>query len=133
MSSALQDAAVAAVRKYRWQFSGMVAHVIQRVTGLLLLFYLFVHVHTVRQLSNGPAAFNRAIGEFASPLFKLLEIALLGTVILHAFNGVRITLIDLGIGHKRQRQLFWVWSVGLGTAVFLAGAIPLFLFSVLKA
>jgi succinate dehydrogenase / fumarate reductase, cytochrome b subunit len=132
MTSILPDAAATTVRKYRWQFSGMVAHVVQRVTGLLLLLYLFVHVHTVRELSNGPAAFNRAIGEFASPFFKLLEIALLGTVILHAFNGVRITLLDLSIGHKRQRQLFWVWSVGLGTAVFLAGAIPLFLYSVLK-
>jgi succinate dehydrogenase/fumarate reductase cytochrome b subunit len=58
---------------------------------------------------------------------------LLGTVILHALNGIRITLLDLSVGHKRQRQLFWIWSVGLGTAVFLAGAIPLFLFSVLKA
>lgn len=133
MSAVLPDAAVAAVRKYRWQFSGMVAHIVQRVTGLLLLFYLFVHVHTIRQLSNGPAAFNRAVGEFAGPLFKVLEIALLGTVILHAFNGIRITLLDLSVGHKRQRQLFWIWSVGLGAAVFLAGAIPLFLFSVLKA
>jgi succinate dehydrogenase / fumarate reductase cytochrome b subunit len=124
-------AAVAAVRKYRWQFSGMVAHVVQRITGLLLLVYLFVHVHTIRQLSAGPLAFDRAIAEFKSPLFKLLEIALLGTVILHALNGVRITLLDLGIGHKHQRQLFWAWSVGLGALLFLAGAIPLFLFSVL--
>lgn len=132
MSTILPDAAIDAVRKYRWQFSGMVAHLVQRVTGLLLLFYLFVHVHTIRELSNGPAAFNRAVGEFASPFFKLLEIALLGTVILHAFNGVRLTLLDLSIGHKRQRQLFWIWSVGLGTAVFLVAAIPLFLHSVLK-
>jgi succinate dehydrogenase / fumarate reductase cytochrome b subunit len=121
----------ATIRKYRWQFSGMVAHLVQRVTGLLLLFYLFLHVHTIRQLSEGPVAFNQAIGEFKSPFFKLLEIALLGTVILHALNGVRITLIDLGVGHKRQRQLFWAWSIGLGALVFLAGAIPLFLFSVL--
>jgi succinate dehydrogenase / fumarate reductase, cytochrome b subunit len=123
---------VAAIRKYRWQFSGLVAYTIQRVTGLLLLGYLFLHVHTIRQLSDGPAAFDQAIGAFKSPLFKLLEIALLGTVVLHAFNGVRLTLLDLGIGHKRQRQLFWAWSIGLGTLVFLAGAIPLFLHSVLR-
>lgn len=128
----MQTTAVAFIRKYRWQFSGMVAYLVQRVTGLLLLFYLFLHVHTIRQLSEGPVAFNRAIGEFKSPFFKLLEIALLATVILHALNGVRITLIDLGVGHKRQRQLFWAWSIGLGALLFLAGAIPLFLFSVLK-
>jgi succinate dehydrogenase / fumarate reductase, cytochrome b subunit len=128
----MRTALVAAIRKYRWQFSGMVAYSVQRVTGLLLLGYLFLHVHTIRQLSEGPAAFDRAIGEFKSPLFKLLEIALLGTVVLHAFNGVRLTVLDLGLAHKRQRQLFWAGAIGLGTLVFLAGAIPLFLFSVLK-
>ena len=119
-------------RKYRDQFSGMTAHVIQRATGLLLLVYLFLHVRTVHELRNGPAAFNAALATFHSPLFKLLEIALLGTVILHALNGVRITLIDLGIGHTRQRRMFWIYAVGLGALLFLAGAIPMFLNSVLK-
>jgi succinate dehydrogenase / fumarate reductase, cytochrome b subunit len=120
------------VRKYRGQFSGMTAHVVQRVTGLLLLVYLFLHVHTIRELRNGPAAFNATLATFRSPMFKLLEIALLGTVILHALNGVRITLLDLGIGHERQRRLFWAYAVGLGALVFLAGAVPMFLNSVLK-
>ncbi len=119
-------------RKYRDQFSGMTAHLIQRATGLLLLVYLFLHVHTIRELRNGPAAFNAALATFHSPLFKLLEIALLGTVILHALNGVRITLLDLGAGHSKQRRIFWVYAVGLGAIVFLAGAIPMFLHAVLK-
>ena len=120
------------VRKYRDQFSGMTAQVVQRVTGLLLLAYLFLHVRTIHELSKGPAAFNAAIATFRNPFFKLLEIALLGTVILHALNGIRITLIDLGVGHARQRRLFWVYAVGLGALLFLAGAIPLFLNAVLK-
>ena len=119
-------------RKYGNQFSGMTAHVAQRATGLLLLIYLFLHVRTIHELSKGPAAFNTALATFRHPLFKLLEIALLGTVILHALNGILITIIDLGIGPERQRRLFWVYAVGLGALIFLAGAIPLFLSSVLK-
>jgi succinate dehydrogenase / fumarate reductase cytochrome b subunit len=119
------------VRRYRDQFSGMTAHIVQRVTGLLLLIYLFLHVRTIHELAKGPAAFNAALATFRNPLIKLLEIALLGTVILHALNGVRITLIDLGWGHERQRRLFWAYTVGLGALIFLAGAIPLFLSSVL--
>src|SRR5690242_11581976 len=115
----------AVIRKYRWQFSGMVAHVIQRLTGVALLFYLFLHVHTIGELSQGPAAFNAALAEFNNPLFHMLEIGLLATVILHALNGIRLTLIDLGTGHGRQRQLFWVWSVGVGVALFLVGGIPI--------
>jgi succinate dehydrogenase / fumarate reductase cytochrome b subunit len=120
------------VRKYRWHFSGMVAWTLQRVTGVLLLLYLFLHVHTISKLSQGPAAFNDAIATFRSPFFKCLEIALLGVVVLHAFNGIRITLVDLGIGVGRQRQLFWSVTVGLGLVVFLAGAIPILLFAVLR-
>lgn len=108
----------------------MVAWAIQRVTGILLLVYLFLHVHTVSKLSQGPVAFDDAMATFASPFFKLLEIGLLGVVVLHAFNGVRITLLDLGIG--KQRHLFWIITVALGLVVFLAGAIPIFLFAVLK-
>jgi succinate dehydrogenase / fumarate reductase cytochrome b subunit len=119
-------------RKYRGQFSGMTAHVVQRATGLLLLVYLFLHVRTIHELSKGPAAFDRAMATFHHPLFKLLEIALLGTVILHALNGIRITLVDLGVGHARERRLFWAYAVGFGALLFLAGAIPLFLDSVLR-
>src|SRR2546421_664254 len=118
-------------RKYRDQFSGMTAHLVQRATGLLLLVYLFLHVRTIHELRNGPAAFDAALATFYSPLFKLLEIALLGTVILHALNGVRITLIDLGIGHDRQRRMFWVYTLGIGALIFMAGAVPLFLNAVL--
>ncbi len=121
-----------AVRKYRWQYSGMVAWFIQRATGLLLLFYLFLHVETISKLSQGPVAFDAAMATFSSPLFKLLEIALLGTVVLHALNGIRITLVDLDIGMKKQRHLFWWVTVGIGILVFLAGAIPIFLDAVLK-
>ena len=120
-------------RKYRRQFSGMTAYFIQRATGLLLLVYLFLHVHTIRELASGPAAFNEALARFHNPLFKLLEIALFGTVILHALNGVRITLLDLGVGHSAQRRLFWGFAIGLGAVVFLAGAIPLFLNGVLNS
>jgi succinate dehydrogenase / fumarate reductase cytochrome b subunit len=120
------------VRKYKWHYSGMLAWLIQRVTGLLLLFYLFLHVQTVHKLSQGPAAFDQAMVFFQKPVFKLLEIALLGTVILHALNGIRITLIDLGVGHEKQRHLFWILALGIGGLIFLAGAIPIFLFSVLR-
>jgi succinate dehydrogenase / fumarate reductase cytochrome b subunit len=111
---------------------GMAAHLLQRITGLLLLGYLFLHIHTIRELRNGPAAFNAALAEFHSPFFKLLEIALLGTVILHALNGVRITILDLGGAHEGQRRWFWAFAVGFGGLLFLAGAIPLFLSGVLR-
>src|SRR5918992_3396560 len=115
-----------AARKYRWRYAGMLAFVIQRFTGVALLFYLFLHVLTIHQLRE-PARFDDSIRMFDSPFFKLGEIALLGIVILHALNGVRLTLIDMGIGTSatRQRQMFWYLVVGAGVVTFVAGAVPI--------
>src|SRR5687768_14577188 len=122
-----------AARKYGWRYSGMVAFVIQRVTGLALLGYLFLHVLTIHQLRQ-PERFDESMRMFDSPLFKLGEIGLLGIVILHALNGIRLTLIDMGVGVSaaRQRQMFWYFGVGVGVLIFVAGAIPICITGVLR-
>jgi len=119
-----------ALRKYRWRYAGHVAFWIQRLTGIALVGYLIVHVHTIRDLKD-PATFDDALRMFGAPLFKAGEIALLATVILHALNGVRLTLVDLGVGLTRQRQMFWYFAVGVGLVLFLAGAIPMFIYGIL--
>jgi succinate dehydrogenase / fumarate reductase, cytochrome b subunit len=120
-----------AFRKYRWRYAGHLAFWIQRVTGVALLGYLIVHVHTIRDLKN-PETFDDALRTFSTPLFKLAEIGLLATVILHALNGIRLTLVDLGVGLSRQRQMFWYFAVGFGMVLFLAGAIPMFIYGILN-
>jgi succinate dehydrogenase / fumarate reductase cytochrome b subunit len=118
-------------RKYAWRYVGHAAFWIQRLTGIALVGYLIVHVHTVRDLQD-PEKFEAALNTFGQPLFKLAEIALLGTVILHALNGVRLTLFDLGVELTRQRQWFWYFAIGAGAVLFLAGAIPMFIYGILR-
>jgi succinate dehydrogenase cytochrome b556 subunit len=103
--------------------------VIQRLSGVALLVYLFLHVLTIHKLGQGPRAFDEAMATFRHPLFKLAEIGLLGTVIAHAMNGIRITLLDLGYAHPIRRKL-WAATVVVGAALFLLGAVPMFVFSV---
>jgi succinate dehydrogenase / fumarate reductase, cytochrome b subunit len=118
-------------RKYAWKYVGNVAFWIQRLTGIALVGYLIVHVHTIHDLQN-PETFDAALRTFSTPLFKLGEIALLGTVILHALNGVRLTMVDMGVGLTRQRQTFWYFAIGVGAVLFLAGAIPMFIYGILR-
>ena len=113
------------ISSFTKRFAGGIAPLLQRITGLLLLVYLLLHVLTIHKLSEGPAAFDQALSTFRNPLFKLLEIGLLGVVIVHALNGVRITLLDLGIAHHVQRPLFLL-SIVVGALLFLLGAVPLF-------
>jgi succinate dehydrogenase / fumarate reductase cytochrome b subunit len=69
---------------------------------------------------------------FHNPFFRLLEIGLLLLVILHALNGVRIIIIDAGVRSKHHRKLFWGLAVVAGLAIFIAGALPMFLNSVVR-
>jgi succinate dehydrogenase / fumarate reductase cytochrome b subunit len=113
-----------AARKYAWRYAGNVAFWIQRLTGLALVVYLLIHIHTIRDLQN-PEKFDEALALFRKPIFKLGEIGLLATVILHALNGIRLTLVDVGIGLSKQRQMFWYFAVAVGAILFFAGAIPM--------
>src|SRR6476661_437072 len=106
-----------AARKYAWRYAGNVAFWIQRSTGIALVIYLLIHVHTIRDLQN-PEKFDAALAMFRRPIFKLGEIGLLATVILHALNGIRLTMIDMGVGLTRQRQIFWWFAIGVGAIIF---------------
>jgi succinate dehydrogenase / fumarate reductase cytochrome b subunit len=120
-----------ATRKYAWRYVGNVAFWIQRLTGIALVGYLILHVHTIHDLQN-PQKFDEALKLFGTPLFKLGEIALLATVILHALNGIRLTMVDMGVELTRQRQWFWYFAIGIGAVLFLAGAIPMFIYGILR-
>jgi len=120
-----------ATRKYAWRYVGNVAFWIQRLTGIALVGYLILHVHTIHDLQN-PQKFDEALKLFGTPLFKLGEIALLATVILHALNGIRLTMVDMGVELTRQRQWFWYFAIGVGAVLFLAGAIPMFIYGILR-
>src|SRR2546423_3626520 len=120
-----------AARKYAWRYVGNVAFWIQRLTGIALVGYLILHVHTIHELQD-PKTFGDALNTFGKPLFKLGEIALLATVILHALNGIRLTMVDMGLGLTRQRQVFWYFAIGVGAILFLAGAIPMFIYGILR-
>ena len=120
-----------ATRKYLWRYVGNVAFWIQRLTGLGLVFYLILHVHTIHDLQD-PKKFDSALELFGRPLFKLAEIGLLATVILHALNGIRLTMVDMGVQLTRQRQWFWYFAIGVGAVLFLAGAIPMFIYGILR-
>src|SRR3954469_17353544 len=100
-----------ATRKYAWEYVGNVAFWIQRLTGVALVGYLILHVHTIYDLQH-PETFDAALKLFSTPVFKLGEIALLATVILHALNGIRLTMVDMGVGLNQQRRMFWYFAIG---------------------
>ncbi len=103
---------------------GMWTWVLHRITGVSLFFFLFVHVLDTALVRVSPAAYDEIIATYKTPIVNLLEVGLVGAVLFHAFNGIRIILIDFWAkGPRYQRQMTW----GIA-AVWLLIMIPGFYF-----
>ncbi|MGB3673569.1 MAG: succinate dehydrogenase, cytochrome b556 subunit [Candidatus Nanopelagicales bacterium] len=85
---------------------GMWSWVAHRVTGVLVFFFLLVHVVDTALVRVSPEAYNHALELYKTPLVNLMEVGLVGAVLYHALNGVRIILIDFWAkGPKYQKGM----------------------------
>jgi len=83
-----------------------VAH---RITGVLIFFFLFAHVLDTALVRVSPEAYNEVIDTYKTPIVGLLEVGLVAAILFHAFNGLRVVLIDFwSQGPRYQRQLTYV-------------------------
>jgi succinate dehydrogenase / fumarate reductase cytochrome b subunit len=82
-----------------------VAH---RITGVLTFFFLFAHVLDTALVRVSPEAYNEVIETYKTPLVNLIEVGLVGAVLYHALNGIRVMLVDFWAkGPRYQKQMLW--------------------------
>ncbi len=95
---------------------GQWAFFLHRIAGVAILLFLLLHVLDISVVMWGPKAFNSLLGFYHQTLFRLglLVVILLG--LYHAFNGLRIILMDFtSWGVHFQRELWYmVWVLLLG-------------------
>ncbi len=111
---------------YRW-FTGSLAYVLHRVTGLGLLVFIFFHIISITKANHTPEAYDLMIARMQAPDFKLGELFLFAALLFHGLNGLRILYVDFvatrTVHHKR---LFWGLAA-LVAVLLVAGSIPLVL------
>jgi succinate dehydrogenase / fumarate reductase cytochrome b subunit len=89
--------------------AGMWAWVLHRITGVSIFFFLLVHILDTALVRVSPEAYNAVIGQYKTPIMGLGEAVLVIAIVFHAFNGLRIILIDFwSIGAKHQRLMLWI-------------------------
>ncbi|MBK0420108.1 succinate dehydrogenase, cytochrome b556 subunit [Leucobacter sp. CSA1] len=99
---------------------GMWSWVLHRITGVAIFFFLLVHVLDTALIRVSPEAYNAVIGTYQTPIMGLGEVGLVGAIVFHAFNGIRVILVDYwSQGAKHQRAMFWTVVV-LWVIVMLA-------------
>lgn len=87
---------------------GMWSWVAHRITGVLIFFFLFAHVLDTALVRVSPEAYNAVIATYKNPVVGLLEVGLVGAVVFHAFNGLRVVLVDFWTkGPRYHRQMTW--------------------------
>ncbi|UYK39297.1 succinate dehydrogenase, cytochrome b556 subunit [Microbacterium terricola] len=95
---------------------GMWSWVLHRITGVAIFFFLLVHVLDTALIRLSPEAYDAVIGTYKNPIMGIGEVFLVAAIAYHAFNGLRIIIVDFwSKGAKYQRQLWWgvlgIWAV----------------------
>ena len=100
---------------------GQWSWVLHRVTGVIIILFLFAHVVDTAVVGWGPDAYNKVIRVYQNPYVGVLEFVLVGCVVYHALNGVRIMVMDFW---PRAAEHYREWFYGT-MAVFVASMIPI--------
>jgi succinate dehydrogenase / fumarate reductase, cytochrome b subunit len=119
-SSALGRTAREAVRyRGRWGHWSWIAH---RISGLAVLGYLIIHVWDTANATFWPEAYVYSLELFKWLPFSLGEIMLMGAVLYHAFNGLRITIMDFKpeLWRHQSASAWLVWGLFALTFVPIA-------------
>ena len=95
---------------------GMWSWVAHRITGVAVFFFLLVHVLDTALVRVSPDAYDMVIATYKTPIVNLMEVGLVGAVLYHALNGLRVIAIDFwDRGPRYQKQMLWgilaVWVI----------------------
>ncbi len=96
---------------------GQWSWMIHRITGVGVILFLFAHVLDTALVGWGPEAYNRVIAAYENPLVRLLELGLVAAVLYHAFNGVKIILIDFF--PSLVKHIYWLSFATMGLYILI--------------
>lgn len=94
--------------------------VLHRITGIAIFFFLLVHVLDTALIRVSPEAYDAVIGTYKNPIMGIGEVALVGAVAYHAYNGLRIILVDMFAWATRMQRQLWWGVLGLWVVTMLA-------------
>lgn len=99
--------------------SGMWSWLLHRIAGLGVLLFLLIHIVDISLLNFGPKVYNEGIALFGLTIVRILSLALIGGLLYHGFNGVRIILIDFWPRGARYQRIMFATVLVLTIVCFL--------------
>ena len=103
----------------RHRKAGTWAYALNRITGIGLVVYLYLHLLILSLLLRGPGSWDAFVALARSPYFLALDVILFAGALIHGLNGgLRLALTNFAGGVKLQKALLGI--VMLVTVVTLA-------------
>jgi succinate dehydrogenase / fumarate reductase cytochrome b subunit len=110
-----------------YKTTGFLAFVLRRFTGVALVLYLFTHIWVIGSALSGPETFDTRLNFLQTPLFKVAEVFLLAAVVYHAFDGIRLLIVNwFKITDKRKSMFLAVLVISF--LLVITGGVPILLF-----
>jgi succinate dehydrogenase / fumarate reductase cytochrome b subunit len=114
-------------RRARWldprgRHLGTWAFVANRLTGLGLVAYLYLHLVILSTLLRGPEAWDGLVELFRRPVFLAFDLLLVAGLAFHGLNGLRVALVGSGLLVDRHKALLVAVGI-LGGLVTLVAAV----------
>jgi len=104
---------------------GGYAFILNRLSGLGLVVYLFMHLAILSLLVQGPNAWDTFVDIALSPPVLVFDVVLLAGMLFHGLNGIRVGLVGMGLVVSRQRALF-IAAFVIAAFVTFVGALRIF-------
>jgi len=94
---------------------GFFAYSMHRFSGVVIVFYLYLHYAVLSNLLRGQATFDavvRAAAYGPYGIFIVMDVLLTVVIFYHGANGVRLMLNEMGLGLAHHKALFFVLEAG---------------------
>ena len=104
----------------RGRHLGTWAFVANRLTGLGLVAYLYLHLIILSTLLRGPEAWDGLVELFRHPLVLAFDLLLVAGLAFHGFNGLRVALVGSGLLVDRHKALLAAAGILVGLVTVVA-------------
>jgi succinate dehydrogenase hydrophobic anchor subunit len=111
---AMKTEALDAGRGGMWPWLG------QRVTAVLVLVTILVHLVLTHWISIGELSYDNIADRLAAGAVLVNDVVLLVAVVYHGLNGVRMVVLDWALAGRGGRHVFdaILWIVGILAVVY---------------
>jgi succinate dehydrogenase / fumarate reductase, cytochrome b subunit len=99
---------------------GMWAYALNRITGIGLVVYLYLHLGVLSLLARGQSSWDSFVSLARSPCYLALDVVLLAGILIHGLNGLRLALTGFDISVRAQKALFGALMAVAAVALMVA-------------